>query len=269
MSKIIERLRKCWNVITINTINSYQEETAHFWNNWGNCVSTVTYTFVVFLFYKVLILKFNTIAGYGFNELLLLNFFGQIFYYFTFGFFKKNIDNIIQGVKKGTLDFVLLRPIPSLFYISFRSVPLVSTFRDSLINLSISALIIDWRYLNLNPHNFFVACVMLFFGMIIWHCIGFILAFAVFWFGESKRIYVLSQNISDNKSLPFELLPKNFKLFFTFLIPTTLAFPLAVSVALSKSIIQWIFWSFIVTVFFLWLKNWVWKQGLKAYTSAS
>jgi len=95
------------------------------------------------LFYKVLILKFNNIAGYGFNELLLLNLFGQIFYYSSFGFFKKNIDNLINGVKRGTLDFVLLRPIPSLFYISFKSLPLVSTFRDSIINISISALIID------------------------------------------------------------------------------------------------------------------------------
>lgn len=269
MSKIVKRLRKCWNVIKINTINSYQEETAHFWNNWGNCVSTISYTFVVFLFYKILILKFDNIAGYGFNELLLLNLFGQIFYYSSFSFFKKNTDSLIAGVKRGTLDFILLRPIPSLFYISFRNIPIMSTFRDSVINLSISALIIDWKYLNLNTSNLLIALLMLFFGIIIWHCISFILAFTVFWFGEARRVYFLSQGISDNKFLVFESFPKNLKLFFTFIIPTILASPLPVSVALSKSSNKWVLWSFIVAVFFLWLKNWVWKQGLKAYTSAS
>jgi ABC-type uncharacterized transport system permease subunit len=106
-------------------------------------------------------------------------------------------------------------------------------------------------------------------GIVIWHCIMFILTFTIFWLGESKRIYLLSQDVSDNKSLPYDGFPKNIRLFLTFIIPSMLVYPLSVSVILGKSTTKWFFWSLTAMIFFLLLKTWVWKQGLKAYTSAS
>jgi ABC-type uncharacterized transport system permease subunit len=87
----------------------------------------------MFLFYHFLIYKFKTIAGYNIDQFLLLSLFGQIFFYAAYGFSKQSVDKFIMAVKKGNLDFVLLRPMPSMFYISFRSIPIISTLRDSII----------------------------------------------------------------------------------------------------------------------------------------
>jgi ABC-type uncharacterized transport system permease subunit len=94
------------------------------------------------LLIHILIAKFKLIAGYNINQLLFFNLLGQAAYFSTNGFFKPSIDHFILSVKRGNLDFTLLRPFPSLFYISFRKMPIVSTLRDS-INIVIYLFIID------------------------------------------------------------------------------------------------------------------------------
>lgn len=232
-------------------------------------MSTTTYTLMSVVFIHVLISKFHLIAGYGLNQLLFFNLLGQVAYFSTNGFFKPSIDLFITSVKKGNLDFTLLRPVPSLFYVSFRKIPLVSTFRDSL-NVLIYIFIIDWKALNLHPYNFLIGFLILILGIITWHCVMFILSFAVFWFGESKRIFFLNQSVADGDgSIPYEGFPKNLRFFLTFIIPSLLVCPLPVSVALSKASPNWIYWSIICASIFIFLKKWVWTKGLKAYTSAS
>lgn len=268
MKSLFKTIRKCWDIIKINTINTWQEETAHFWNNWGSIVSTTTYTLTSILLIHILIAKFKLIAGYNINQLLFFNLIGQIAYFSTNGFFKPSIDHFILSVKKGNFDFTLLRPFPPLFYISFKKMPIVSTFRDS-INIIIYLFIINWKSLNLNFSNVMFGLLLLILGVIIWHCVMFIFAFTVFWLGESKQIFFLNQSIADNQGIPYEGFPKNLRTFLTFIIPSLLICPLPVSIALGKSTTNWIFLGFILAIIFIFLKKWVWTQGLKSYTSAS
>jgi len=269
MKSFFKTLRKCWDIIKINTVNTWQEETAHFWNNWGSIVSTTTYTIVSIIFVHILINKFKLIAGYNLNQLLFFNLLGQLAYFSANGFFKPSIDHLITSIKRGNLDFTLLKPVPSLFYISFRKIPLVSIFRDSIANILVYVFIIDWKSLNLQPNIFLIALIMIILGIIIWHCFMFMLTFTIFWLGESKRVFLLNQSIADDRGTPYEGFPKNIRLFLTFIIPMTLNYSLPVSIALEKSNPSWIFLSIILAIIFIFLKKWVWIKGLKAYTSAS
>ncbi len=268
MNKINQTIRKCWHLIIINTINSWQEDTAYFWNNWGNIISTLSYTATHIFFWYILTAQFHTIAGYSFNELLVFFLFGQIFFYLSYMFTDPSVQLFISDVRKGTLDFILLRPFPSLFYVSFRKIPILMILRESITNTLPYIFFIDWRALHLQPINLTIGILMLIIGLVIWHCVMFLLAFTVFWFGESKQVFYLSQHFNELKN-PFESFPQQIRWFFIFVIPSLLVFALPISVILNKVTYRSVYYSLIIMPIFIWLKNRVWKIGLKHYTSAS
>jgi len=152
--------------------------------------------------------------------------------------------------------------------VSFRKIPIVMVFRELSVNTLPYIFFINWSSLHLKLFNVLIGMVMLAIGLVIWHCFMFVLAFLVFWFGESKHMFYMGEHFFDTKN-PYESFPKQIRWFLIFIVPSLLIFALPVSVALGKINYQNIIYSLFVVSVFIWLKNWVWHQGLKRYTSAS
>ncbi len=257
-------------IIKTNLINSFQHETAYFAENWSNFLSTLFYTLALLLFINVLYSNVKTLAGYSKNEMMFLVLVGQIGFYFGWSMFAQSVEILNDDIQTGALDFILIKPVPSLFFVSFRWFPVISMLRDSIPTLLVIISLIDWHSLNLVGTNVLFGIFIFACGQIIWHCIRFLLVLPAFWFGNARAIHSIAYALEDSHNLPLEGYTKNIKILFTIIIPIIVVGAVTGSVMLGKS--NGLFMSaqsFLVTLVFVFIINVLWKVALRNYTSAS
>src|SRR3990167_9318864 len=102
-------------ILKVGIVYTFQQETAYWTNNWANLLSPFFYTLSMVLFIDVIYANVDLVAGYTRNQMLLFLFNGQIAFY-TGWLFHKNLQELIVSVNKGSLDLLLVKPMPSLFY---------------------------------------------------------------------------------------------------------------------------------------------------------
>ena len=257
-------------ILSANIVNTFQRETAYFFENWTNLLSTIFYTLTMLLFVDILYANITTLAGYSRNEMLFLVLVGQIAYYTGWGIFAENTEMLNEDIRTGTFDFVLIKPVPSLFFISFRRIPIISMLRDSVPTLIIIFLLINWRDVFITPGNMLWGIFVFICGQIIWQCLRTLFVLPAFWFGNAKYIFSITYALGETHNLPFEGYPRGLRILFTTIIPVAIASAMSGSVMLGKSSGPLMaVWAFAATAAFMFIINWLWKMGLRNYTSAS
>jgi len=265
-----KKMKYRWQILKTSIINTFQHETAYFAENWTNLFSTVFYTAAMLLFINVLYSNVKTFAGYTFNEMMFLSFVGQMGFYISWGIFDQNDDLLMDDIQKGTLDFVLIKPVPSLFFVSFRRIALVSTLRDGVPTLVVLGSLVQWSALPFGFTNTIFGTLIFICGLVLWHCIRFLLIFPAFWLGNAKGIYSVSYKLTETNNLPLQGYGNGFRIFFSVVVPILFLSAISGSVMLGKSDGgTMLFYAFFVTTIFLAILNLAWKSALKNYTSAS
>lgn len=270
MKELVFKIKLYIRILRANLVNTFQTETAYFGNNWGNLVSTIFYTVVQILFINVLYSRVTYFAGYDKNQMFFLIFVSQIGFYVHWTMGHINHKFLIEDVRRGALDFILILPVPSLLYVTLRKIPLLTLIRDGLPNLIILGLLINWSVLPLSFYNVIFASFIFILGQIAWESFAFLLLLPVFWYGESKQIYALNFTLRDSENVPWEGYRPVFQFGLSVLIPTLLLAMIPVSVALGKTdgLIMFIY-ALAIALIFATLKKKFWDSALRNYTSAS
>lgn len=258
-------------ILQANTIYTFQQETAHFANNYGNLLSTGLFTFAIITFIHVIYANVKTFAGYDRNEMFFFFFIGQVAF-FVNATVNGNLVELIDDVKLGNLDLVLTKPLPALFYVTFKRIRIVSMLRDGFIPIIGPALMVNWSMIHISTSSLVAGILILFFGEIILYTLQFLAAVLVFWLGESLSIYRFVNDMDHipGRTIPLEGFSFNWKIVFGSVFPVLVLTGFSTSVLLGKSE-PWILviWAGLVVLLALTVRHFVWLQALRNYTSAS
>lgn len=268
---VSDNIKTRLSILRATTSYTFQSETAHLANNWASILSTVFYTISNIIFIDVLYANVTTIAGYSRNEMLLFMYIGQISYYVSW-LIHTNLDSLVDMVNTGLLDLILVRPVPSLFYVTFQRIRLYSVLRDCVPPMIVLTLVIKWQELNLNPFNLFAGLLICLMGTVCAHVVHFIATLPVFWIGQSAQVLDMSENIEYNigKIIPYEGFGKKVQFFFTVFVPYLISAGVATSVVLGKTSALVMFPAvLVITLGALVIKQYAWNTALRAYSSAS
>ena len=235
-------------------ITSIQVDTAYVFNNWASISSIIFYMIANVVFINILFMNVNEIAGYSKDAVLLFNFMSQFWFFVLVSICFKNVDLLIQGVKTGTFDLILMKPTSSLFLSMFSNLSILGTFREGIPSLIILLIAINWNNLEIDPLNFLIGFLIAILGIAISIIVNFIVALPVFRTGDSTHfidIYSTIEEGSGHSNLIFEIWNDFFKFFFTFIIPTTISTAISTSVILGKSDpFEMLFYSITVFIIF-------------------
>jgi len=257
-------------ILSANIINTYRVQTAYFFENWMSLGSTMFYTLALILFINILYSNITLFAGYSRNEMLFLVFVSQLQFYFNWIWSGNNIVSLIDSVNSGELDMILVKPVPSLFFVTFRDISLINRIKDSVPTLSILILLIDWGSIATSWDLILVGVLVFFLGQLAWHSFSFLFLLPVFYTGRSANIYAITQEFASTNNIPFEGFSKNLRLLFSTLIPTLVTSQITVSIILGRvEPAKMLGLAFVVAVAFLLLKRCAWIISLRNYTSAS
>ncbi|NMF85248.1 ABC transporter permease [Nodosilinea sp. P-1105] len=177
-----------------------------------------------------------------------------------------NLNKIVTQVQEGTLDFVLLKPISSQFWLSSR---VLSPWGLPDVLFGAIAIVYGGTQLGLQPWNYLVALPPLAFGAISLYSLWFMLGATSIWFVKIYNVTEVLRGLLEAGRFPIVAYPTAYRVFFTFIIPVAFLTTVPAQTMLNQSGASWLLASGILAGALLWLSNRFWRFALRYYTSAS
>lgn len=218
--------------------------------------------FGLFLFYR---------TGYTFQDwswpeaMIVLGLF-TFLQGFSATFLIPNLSRIVDHVQQGTLDFVLLKPISSQFWLSTRIVSPWG-FPDLFFGLVIT--IYAGLQLQLNLTAYFWSLIPIFFGVIILYSLWFMLGACSIWFVQIYNVTEVLRGLLEAGRYPMVAYPVGYRFFFTFVVPVAFLTTVPAEAMLGRSQLTWIFGAAILALGLFLASKFFWQFALRFYTSAS
>lgn len=260
------------DLLKANIWFTFQGELAYTGNNWAALFSTSFYTLSLLILLKVLFTNVRELAGYNYQEMLLVFLMTQFTYYINWTVSMRNIYELIADVNKGNLDLVLTKPVPALFYMSIRKINILQLLREGGAPTLAIVLSIKWYELTLTPVNTLIGIVILILGLWVMHVFTLIAALPVFWLGESESIVDLALQLSAGNGvlIPFEGYSRKMQVTLGTVIPVLIAAYFSSSAILHKSnpwlLLEWAAGMALIAGI---VRIKLWNIAIKNYTSAS
>jgi ABC-2 type transport system permease protein len=181
-------------------------------------------------------------------------------------FLSPNLNKIVDRIQRGTLDFVLLKPISSQFWVSTNT---ISPWGITDLVLGASLILYAGTQLHLNLSNYLWTILPICSGLIILYSLWFMLGATSIWFVKIYNVTEVLRGLLEAGRYPMTAYPVAYRFFFTFIVPVTFLTTVPAEAMLGKMPIQSIAIGVILAIFLAIVSNRFWQFALKSYTSAS
>ena len=218
--------------------------------------------FGLFLFYRT----GYRFSGYSWEEALVVLGIFTLLQGFSSTFLEPNLSRIVDRVQQGTLDFVLLKPISSQFWLSANT---VSPW--GIPDLIFGAVLVLYaaNKLGVEIGNYFLTAIPLLFGTITLYSIWFMLGATSIWFVKIYNVTEVLQGVLEAGRFPMAAYPAAYRFFFTFVVPVAFLTTVPAEAMLGRGEIVWIAGAGILAIGLLFFSRYFWQFALRFYTSAS
>tara|TARA_Y100000590_G_scaffold456563_1_gene607384 strand:- start:369 stop:1172 length:804 start_codon:yes stop_codon:yes gene_type:complete len=266
MKHLVNRYLGVWFAFFKNTLSRDMEFKMNF--IFEIFIDAIYYSALFFFFH--IIFQFTDSLGEFSKDaviiFLITLYISDLLYVFFLG---GNVFEVNNKVKSGDLDFILLKPINSQFFISCRYV-----MTNALISLLILICLLI-RLLNIYYgdqifiQNYFFYSLSIIFGIFIFYSFEFIISCLAFWFRNFSYAGWLASELTKYSRRPDSIYIKWFrKTLFT-------VFPMAMICSVPTRMLIFgvdyylLLLQFFIMLLFLWFTTIIWKKGLMRYESAS
>ncbi len=181
---------------------------------------------------------------------------------------RPNLTEIVNYVREGTLDYVLLKPIDSQFWLSIKKFSFAG-IPEIILGLTIVFWSASRTGINLSFFNILTFFVSLFIAFVILYSVWFLIAASSIWFIKTWNATEVLRALLAAGRYPISAYPVILRFIFTLLLPVAFltTFPAEAVLGELKFII--IILGLVLSSFFFILSRWFWIYALKHYTSAS
>ena len=181
---------------------------------------------------------------------------------------RPNLTEIVNHVREGTLDFVLVKPIDSQFWLSFRTLS-PSGIPEILLGLSLIYWSSNQASSEINIQSTIYASLMLFLGIIILYSLWFLIAATSIWFVKTWNATEVLRAVLSAGRFPINAYPIALRFIFTFILPITFLTTIPAKTILGQIQISMIILGLFLSIIFYRGSRGFWQFAVKHYTSAS
>ena len=218
--------------------------------------------FSLFLFYRT----GYTFSGWSWTEAIIVLGFFTLLQGFSATFLAPNLNKIVEQIEKGTLDFVLLKPISSQFWLSTR---VISPWGLPDLFFGIILIVYGGSQLGLSFTDYLIALIPLCFGFIVLYSLWFILGATSIWFVKIYNVTEVLRGFLEAGRYPIAAYPAVYRFFFTFIIPVAFLTTVPAQAMLGKTEIVWLIGAGVLALILFLIAIAFWRFALRFYTSAS
>lgn len=261
-------MRRYWRLYKVFWRNGFRREIEFRANFWAKVVTNFTWLFFFIALVEVIYGRTTSIAGWNRNDAFLLvatcYWMGSIA---SITFFR-NLGQLPNLVRMGTFDFVVVKPVSSLFWVSFRFVNL-----DEIGTLIGSFAMLGYAMSRIRPLpeaaqvlEYFVLCLS---GLSMYYSFYLLTMTLSFWLVRVDNLSALIDTILYMARFPTDIFKGVLQRIFTFFIP--LAF---IATIPSKAMLGRMEWWLLpvglgLAASFLGCAVGFWRFATRHYSSAS
>lgn len=218
--------------------------------------------FGLFLFYGT----GYTFEGWSWYEALVVLGVFTVLQGFSSTFLAPNLNGIVKHVQNGTLDFVLLKPISSQFWLSSNT---LSPW--GLPDLLFGGVLIGYAgsRLGIRISDYLLSAVPILFGFISLYSLWFMLGATSIWFVKIYNVTEVLRGLLEAGRYPMVAYPTAYRFFFTFVIPVAFLTTVPAEAMLGRVQLGWIVGAGVLALGLLVIARYFWSFALRFYTSAS
>lgn len=218
--------------------------------------------FGLFLFYRT----GYTFQGWRWEEALIVLGIFTLLQGFSSTFLAPNLNRIVDHVQKGTLDFVLVKPISSQFWLSTHT---LSPW--GLPDIIFGSILIGYAgsRLGITLTNYLISAIPLGFGLGSLYSLWFMLGATSIWFVKIYNVTEVLRGLLEAGRYPMVAYPIAYRFFFTFVVPVAFLTTVPAEAMLGRVQIGWIVGAGVLALGLLIVTRFFWSFALRFYTSAS
>ncbi|AUB34747.1 ABC-2.P, ABC-2 type transport system permease protein [Nostoc flagelliforme CCNUN1] len=218
--------------------------------------------FGLFLFYRT----GYTFSGWSWEAALVVLGIFTLLQGFSATFLASNLNRIVRHVQEGTLDFILLKPIRSQFWLSTHT---LSPW--GLPDIIFGSIIIGYagKRLGVGIDDYLLGVLPLLFSFVILYSLWFMLGAMSIWFVKIYNATEVLRGLLEAGRYPIAAYPTAYRFFFTFVMPVAFLTTVPAQALLGRSEISWLIGAAILAVALFFASTWFWRFALRFYTSAS
>lgn len=259
MKKYLNVLRRLWSAAIATELEYRANLVLATLTSLGNLLGSL---FGLFLFYG----NDYSFQGWRWDEALVVLGIFTMLQGFSSTFLSPNLNNIVRYVQEGTLDFVLLKPISSQFWLSTHT---ISPW--GLPDLVFGGILIGYagERLGLTWTAYAFGVVPLLFGLISLYSLWFMLGATSIWFVKIYNVTEVLRGLLEAGRYPIVAYPVAYRFFFTFVVPVAFLTTVPAEAMLGRGQSSWIIAAAGLAIGLFLLSRWFWSFALRFYTSAS
>lgn len=183
-------------------------------------------------------------------------------------FMTPNRTRVTEHVREGTLDFVLLKPIDSQFWLSVRTVSLWGT-PNIVMGLVIVVYALITRETRPTVAGVLFGGAALLLAVLMLYSLGYLLCTLTIWFIKLYNITLAMQALVETGRYPITAYPMAYQVFFTFVLPVAFMTTVPAQLMTGRGGAGWLLGAAGVAALLLTLSIAFWRFALRYYTSAS
>ena len=210
----------------------------------------------------------GSIGGWEFKQALIIQGIYTILNGITNTWFNPNLTEIVKHIREGTLDFVLLKPIDSQFFISLKKLN-PSGFLEIILGFCLLMFCIKINQINLNFNILILCFFTLICSISILYSLWFFISTTTIWFVKTWNATEVLRSFLYIGRFPLNSFSFSLRIFFSVFIPIAFITTIPSEVFLGLAPIWKIVLEFIVSMLFLFTSRKFWLFALKFYSSAS
>lgn len=217
---------------------------------------------------EVIFLQTPTLAGWTRSQALLILAFYYSFQTFAEIFFIDNFEKFALNLRRGLLDFNLVKPVSSrmLTFMQYMQ------FQDSshfIMTIALFFYAAKDLPAPLDPKFLIAGLFLVIPATILNFCTHSIVASTAFWLEKNETLSTIMWNFRQTAKYPRQIYQGFFKYLFSFIIPFALMSSIPAEVAMQAPTWPYPLILIILTAIFYLFSKWIWNQGLKRYSSAN
>lgn len=210
----------------------------------------------------------DTIGGWSFEEVLIVIGLFNLFAGFIDAVLRPNIDRIVEHIQKGTMDFILTKPVNSQFLASLRHF-VIWNFVDCILGFGVVVYALARLHRVPSPAEIGLFVILLIAGMVIVYSMWMALVTMAFWFVRVANIAELFTTFFQAGRFPVTVYTGWIRIMLTFVVPIAMLTTFPAASLLGRLVWTYALTSVGMAVILLTASGAFWNYAVRHYSSAS
>lgn len=263
----VRRITRLYRVFVRNSIARELEFRANFWAKIGqNFIWMLFFLLIV----EIVFSKTDGVAGYSKAESYVLLATGYLLHAIIGAFFGPNLQEIPMHVRMGTLDYVLVKPVDSQFWVSARRMNFDAL---GVVPMALGLIMYAFTIMHTTPTALGVIAyiALMACALAIFYGLQLMLMTLAIWFVRVDNLWVLGDTLFDLARWPMSIYDPRTRFFLTYVFPLAFTATVPGNALLGTKDFNTGYFMMALgwAAAFLLVSRWFWRFALRFYSSAS